>query len=128
MNLKILVEFVFLSEDDSLNSMQLKYAISKCNILITARTHASIAAYSQCVPTLVVGYSVKALGIAKDLFGSEEGYVFPVQSLKEKDDLIKQFKDFALREDKIREELIKIMPEYKSRIIKAAKEIGNLVN
>jgi len=118
---------VFVAEDDSLNSMQLKYVISKCNILITARTHASIAAYSQCVPTLVVGYSVKARGIAHDLFGTQEGYVFPVQSLKEKDDLIKQFKSFAVRENDVREHLIKMMPEYKGRVVPAAREIADLI-
>ena len=117
---------IFVAEDDNLNSQELKYILSKCNILITARTHASIAAYSQCVPTLVVGYSVKALGIAKDLFGSEKGYVFPVQSLKEKYDLVNEFKDFAKRENDIRAYLIKTIPEYKSRIVEAAKEINTL--
>ena len=50
-------------------------------MFIGARTHATIAAYSSCVPTLVVGYSIKARGIAKDLFGTDEGYVLPVQAL-----------------------------------------------
>ena len=54
------------------NCGQLKYVISKCRAFIGARTHATIAAYSGNVPTLVVGYSVKALGIARDLFGNEE--------------------------------------------------------
>ena len=39
-------------------------------------------AYSSCVPTLVVGYSVKARGIARDIFGTEDRYVLPVQSLQ----------------------------------------------
>ncbi|WP_298540335.1 polysaccharide pyruvyl transferase family protein [uncultured Aquimarina sp.] len=117
---------LFVAEDNSLNGMQLKYLISKCNIFIAARTHSSIAAYSQCVPTLVVGYSVKALGIAKDLFGSEEGYVIPVQSLKEENDLTNLYKEFAKKEDGIRKYLVDMMPEYKSRIVEAAKEIGTL--
>ncbi|MBO4899856.1 MAG: polysaccharide pyruvyl transferase family protein [Lachnospiraceae bacterium] len=66
---------------------QLKYMISRCRLLIAARTHASIAGYSTCVPTLVVGYSVKAAGIALDLFGQSEGYVCPVQELKKETDL-----------------------------------------
>lgn len=59
--------------------------------MIAARTHASIAAYSQAVPTLVVGYSVKALGIATDLFGTSDNYVIPVQNLKRTDDLRNAF-------------------------------------
>ena len=51
---------------------KLKYIIAGCRAFIGARTHATIAAYSSFVPTLVVGYSVKALVIARDLFGSEE--------------------------------------------------------
>lgn len=70
---------------------ELKGFISRCRLFVGARTHATIAAYSTCVPTLVAGYSVKARGIAKDLFGSEENYVLPVQSLKNKDDLVKGF-------------------------------------
>lgn len=66
------------------NCMELKGYIEKCRFFIGARTHATIAAYSSCVPTLVVGYSVKAKGIAKDIFGEYENYVLSVQGLKRK--------------------------------------------
>ena len=58
-----------------------KYLISKCRFGIFARTHASIAAYSSMVPSIVLGYSVKSLGIAGDL-GVEE-YVLPIEQLEE---------------------------------------------
>jgi len=58
-----------------LNAAQRKYLISKCAILICCRTHASIAGYSTGVPTLVVGYSVKAQGIGQDL--DMERWVIP---------------------------------------------------
>ena len=74
------------------NCNQLKYIISKCSIFIAARTHASIAAYSSLVPTLVLGYSVKAKGIATDLFGDYKGYVLPVQELKSSDEVFNGFK------------------------------------
>lgn len=70
---------------------ELKYIISQCHSLIAARTHASIAAYSTMVPTLVIGYSVKARGIALDIFDDIEHYVIPVQKLKKKDDLTRAF-------------------------------------
>lgn len=70
---------------------ELKGYIARCRFMIAARTHASIAAYSQAVPTLVVGYSVKALGIATDLFGTSDNYVIPVQNLKRTDDLRNAF-------------------------------------
>lgn len=84
---------------------ELKYIISKCRLFVGARTHATIAAYSSCVPTLVVGYSVKARGIARDLFGTEEGYVLPVQSLKEPMELTNAFRMMMEREKVIRDQL-----------------------
>ncbi len=79
-------ERTVLIQDD--NCMVLKGIISRCEVFIGARTHATIAAYSTCVPTLVMGYSVKSRGIAKDLFGTEENYVIPVQKLNSSRQLI----------------------------------------
>ena len=83
------------------NCTQLKSYISKCRFFIGARTHATIAAYSTCVPTLVVGYSVKSKGIAKDIFGTYEKYVIPVQDLTE-ENLIEEFKWIVDNEKKIK--------------------------
>lgn len=91
---------------------ELKYIISKCDMFVGARTHATIAAYSSCVPTLVVGYSVKAKGIAKDIFGTAENYVIPVQSLKEPDDLVKAFRWLSEREGEIKTHLEEFIPDY----------------
>lgn len=111
---------VYLVEDQ--NCMQLKDIISRCRIFVGARTHATIAAYSTCVPTLVVGYSVKARGIARDLFGTEENYVIPVQSLQETDDLLNAYSWIAERESEIRDHLQNIMPDYIARA-KSAGEV-----
>ncbi len=59
--------------------------------MIAARTHASIAGYSTGVPTLVVGYSVKAVGIASDLFGIAINYVLPVNALSREEELTEAF-------------------------------------
>lgn len=94
----------------------IKYIISKCEIFIGARTHATIAAYSNCIPTLVVGYSVKARGIATDLFGTYENYVVPVQNLQNNNDLINAFKWMYKNKEKIHNHLYDIMEEYKNNI------------
>ncbi|MBR1626430.1 MAG: polysaccharide pyruvyl transferase family protein [Bacteroidales bacterium] len=91
---------------------QLKYVISQCRFLITARTHASIAAYSTKVPTIVIGYSVKAEGIAKDIFGTTEHYVLPVDVLTADDILLKEFIYLMQHEDSIRQYYDRVMPEY----------------
>ncbi|MDE5933964.1 MAG: polysaccharide pyruvyl transferase family protein [Lachnospiraceae bacterium] len=105
---------------------QLKYLIAGCRAFIGARTHATIAAYSSCVPTLVVGYSVKALGIARDLFGSEENYVLPVQTLQEPDALIRAYEWLMGEEDAVRARLQEIMPEYCNKAVQAGDEIRKL--
>ena len=105
---------------------ELKGFISRCRLFVGARPHATIAAYSSCVPTLVVGYSVKARGIARDLFGQEEHYVLPVQSLRNRDDLVKEFQWLLSQEKEIREKLEKKMPDYRNRALKTGKEVDRL--
>lgn len=112
---------------DDHNCMELKGYISRCRFFVGARTHATIAAYSTCVPTLVVGYSVKAKGIAKDIFGTYDNYVLPVQSLKEKDDLTKSFKWLVENEDGIKNHLNDFIPGYKEKALEAGNEIRRLL-
>lgn len=111
-----------------LSCRKLKYIISKCRAFIGARTHATIAAYSSCVPTLVVGYSVKARGIARDLFGSEEHYVLPVQTLEDPEELIHAYDWMMKREKQIRDRLHKIMPGYIARAKEAGEEVRKIWN
>lgn len=106
------------------NCMELKGYISRCNMFIGARTHASIAAYSTCVPTLVLGYSVKSKGIAKDLFGTYDNYVLSVHDLEHDDDLVKSFQWLDQNQHNIKEHLEQIMPEY----IKRCYELKPLID
>lgn len=106
--------------------MKLKYIISQCKMFIGARTHATIAAYSTGVPTLVAGYSIKARGIAKDIFGTDENYVIPVQSFRAKTELVRAFIWLSDHEEQIRDYLNIKMPEYCWKSLKAGKEIQRL--
>lgn len=108
------------------NCMELKGYISRCRFFVGARTHATIAAYSTCVPTLVVGYSIKAKGIAKDIFDTYDNYVLPVQSLKEKDDLVKSFQWLVNHETEIKKHLDNFMPEYKAKALDAGIKLKEL--
>lgn len=104
----------------------LKGYIARCNLFIGARTHATIAAYSSKVPTLVIGYSVKSLGIAKDLFGSNEHYVLPVQKLSGSDELIRGFEWIQERQSEIHVHLEKILPGYIAQIENVRTYLGEL--
>ena len=98
------------------NCMELKGYISRCRYFVGARTHATIAAYSTGVPTLVVGYSIKSRGIARDLFGTDENYVIPVQKLQEQEKLTQMFCWLQSQEQQIQQRLNAVMPEYIKRV------------
>lgn len=106
---------------------KLKYTISKCRFFVGARTHATIAAYSSCVPTLVVGYSVKARGIARDLFGNEDNYLLPVQQLKTSADLCEKFKWIMQHENEIAEQLQTVIPLFVEKALSASIYIDRLI-
>ena len=66
---------------------------------------------------------MKARGIAKDLFGSWENYVLPVQTLEKKEDLTEAFLWLQKQEEAIRSRLTAEMPGYRER----AREAGKLI-
>lgn len=113
--------------DSELSCTELKYIISQCRFFIGARTHATIAAYSTGVPTIVLSYSVKSLGIAQDLFGKQEGYVIRHKNITDEKELKNAFINTLLNnENAIRERYKKILPEYKQSIIDVTRKIiGN---
>ena len=106
---------------DTLTAAQYKSIISRCEMFIGARTHATIAAYSTCVPTLVIGYSVKSKGIAKDIFSDYNGLVVPVSEITDAQKLIEAYVSFEKKAEIYRSLLKEKMPEY----IKAAKASVN---
>lgn len=103
---------------------KLKGCISKCEFFIGARTHATIAAYSTCVPTLVLGYSIKSRGIAKDIFGTEEEYVLSVDSLTKEDELLIAYQNLFCKRDDIKAYLEAMMPQY----IQSAYDLRQLLD
>lgn len=86
---------------DRLSAAEYKYLISQCRYGVFARTHASIAAYSTGVPNLVLGYSVKARGIAKDM--GAERFVLDVAGLNRVDRLRIGFEELQQEEKRLRQ-------------------------
>lgn len=113
--------------DGAYNCSQLKSLISKCRFFVGARTHATIAAYSTCVPTLVVGYSTKSIGIARDLFGTEEGYVCSVQNMQDENMLLQAFISMYHEEDARRNHLRSFIPEYLQRHNACVEAVNGLL-
>lgn len=114
-------ERVELIEDQ--DCVSLKSIIAGCRFFVGARTHATIAAYSSCVPTLVVGYSVKSRGIARDLFGTEEHYVIPIQEITNDWQLIDSIKWLMENEQSMKQHLETVMPQYVERAVEAGRKL-----
>lgn len=102
---------VFLLDTEKMNYCQIRYAISKCRFFIGARTHAMISAYSTCVPALALGYSIKSIGIAKDLGLSKE-LVADYRTLASVDAFSNAFTYLLSHETEIKKHMQTVMPAY----------------
>ncbi|MDQ0242556.1 polysaccharide pyruvyl transferase WcaK-like protein [Bacillus fengqiuensis] len=111
---------------DHLNAIQYKGYIARMRLFIGARTHATIAAYSNCVPTMVLGYSIKSKGIARDLFG-EEKLVLGIEEISNSDKLKAAFDEMVREEKEIREKLQQSIPHIKKMSYKAVDYLNELV-
>lgn len=114
-------------EENDYNCEQIKYLISNFKYLIASRTHASIAAYSLNIPTLVIGYSVKSKGIAKDIFNNIDNYVIPYENLTI-ENLIDHYNYIDKNYDSIKTHLSKFMPNYIKKSSSAFEECLKTIN
>lgn len=114
-------------DDLNMSCRHLKFIISSCRFLIAARTHASIAGYSTGVPTFVLGYSSKSVGIAMDIFGDDYNkYVINYASLNTETDLIDATKVLIKNEKQIKSLLGEKTAIFKDRVYKSIDMIYGL--
>ena len=111
---------------NNLTAIQYKGYIARMRFFIGARTHATIAAYSNYVPTMVLGYSIKSRGIAKDLFG-EEKLVLGINDISNTEKLKRGFDELLRDEEKIKKTLEKRIPEIKKMSYKSAEYLKEIV-
>lgn len=113
-NIKLLFpkfERISILDIDNLTYCKIRYIISKCRYFVGARTHAVISAYSTCVPTLALGYSIKSRGIAKDL-GLSEKLVVNSKNELQTNEVLTSFKYLCSKEQEIKSHLESLMNEY----------------
>ena len=73
-----------------------------------------------------MGYSVKARGIARDLFGSEQDYVLPVQTLQTPDQLTIAFQKLWDKKGCIRSHLKQYIPVYTASGYSAVQSLKDI--
>lgn len=111
---------------DNLNATEYKGYIARMRFFIGARTHATIAAYSTGVPTMVLGYSVKSKGIAKDIFG-EEKLVLSINEISDSEKLIAKFEEMKQEELMLKEILRNKIPHIKEMAQKAKSYLAEII-
>ena len=112
---------------NNLNAIQYKGYIARMRAFIGARTHATIAAYSNSVPTMVLGYSVKSRGIAKDLFGYER-LVLGINEISDSNKLKDGFDQMIKDEKEIKGHLNNTIPRIKEMSYKSVEYLKDLMN
>jgi colanic acid/amylovoran biosynthesis protein len=111
---------------DTLNAAQTKWVISKLCCLVASRTHATIAGFSSCVPTVSLAYSIKAYGINQDIFGHTEFVVSPEEFSPT---LIQKKVNCVIRQKKpITEVLEECVPKIKKDAFNAGLELKKIIN
>ena len=101
---------------DRLSYLQIRYVISKCSFFIGGRTHSVISAYCTGVPCLALGYSIKAIGIAKDI-GVPEYTVLNSKNFKYDKQLVDSFKMMEKNRNAIMN-IYSNIDQYRNRLLK----------
>jgi polysaccharide pyruvyl transferase WcaK-like protein len=108
---------------EALNAPQLKWIISRAIVFAGARTHATIAAMSTCVPTLSLAYSEKAWGISEDVFGHSD-FCLSVENLPENiGGLAEGLMDLLRQRETVRKQLEGIGPSCRANALKAGIDL-----
>ena len=107
---------------NDLGYLNIRYIISKCEMFIGGRTHSVISAYSTSVPTLALGYSIKARGIAKDL-GLNAQLLFDTKLIEDDKELLRRYQYLENNKQYIRQHLNSVLPQYIENAYKAKEAI-----
>ena len=108
----------------SLNAAEMKDVISRCRFFIGARTHATIAALSSLVPTISLGYSIKAVGLNEDVFGHSRWLTDGLNLGGE--ELLRVFGELREQEDSVRSLLARRIPTLQGQARVGARHLCDM--
>ena len=111
--------------EEDYDAEELKGIIGQCDLFIGSRMHSNIAALSQSIPTIALGWSYKYYGIMKRL-GMEE-YVSHLNSVSFEELRTKFDTLFSLKKEIQNQLALKIKDE-KGSAFRAVKLVSNLLS
>ncbi len=104
---------------------ELKALIGTCGLFVGARTHATIAAVSQGIPTLALAYSIKASGIMGELL-DEEVCVLEAGDFSA-DRLFRMIENLQEHQDRYRDRIRSRLPHVRELASRNGELVGTLV-
>ena len=110
--------------DRELSSQQLRHLIGRCDLFVASRFHAMVSSLAMAVPTLVIGWSHKYREVL-EMFELEE-WAFGHDQLTPSH-LWDRFEELSARRDEVQGLLDQHLPEVRSRSLKQADLIAELV-
>lgn len=110
----------------SYTASEIKWIISQMSIFAGSRTHATIAALSSEIPTLSFGYSIKALGINKDIFGHMNYCLNPLEI--NVTNVVDRIMTLLNKNTAIKKELAERIPQIQSSASNAGKILRMLIH
>ena len=116
---------VSILDSNKYNYCQIRYVISRCRFFVGARTHSVISAYSMCVPSLALGYSIKSHGIAKDL-GLNSDLVVDCTYNIYPTKVLESFEKLVDKEHLLQNHLRNIMPVYRGKLNNLKEELNDI--
>jgi colanic acid/amylovoran biosynthesis protein len=111
----------------NLNAAQTKWVISRLRAFAGARTHSTLAAISSHVPTICIGYSMKARGIAQDVYGQLDWLISGQDLVKDPSILRDRFVSLLSQETAIRMQLENVNPIMHQRAMAGAERISEII-
>lgn len=108
------------------NASETKWIIGQMAVFAGARTHATIAALSSGVPTLSFAYSIKARGINRDLFGSDDNCLGPDMLAPET--IAEKIGSMLSQRSQIQSSLRSTIPKVQEGAMKAGKYLRNILD
>lgn len=108
------------------SASETKWIINKLIAFAGARTHSTFASISSGVPTISIGYSIKAEGINQDLFNSDE-WLISIENLTPKL-LLNKFNQIINNREDIQNYLFTKIPIFRKRALAAAIDLKSIVD
>ncbi len=108
------------------SAAEFKYIISQFNSYMGARTHSTIAAFSSCVPTVSLAYSMKAVGINKEVFNHLD-FCVEKNKINRINYIVDLLNTIIENNDKIRQEMKPNINAIKQKALKSGEILKDII-